>query len=353
LLWRGDSVWREDYNKNQPRDSRGRWSSGGGGGGKKSGGGGGGLASKKVAELQEIAKAEGVDPDTLSHKRRKSVLAAAIEAKRKGKDLREAGLLKPTKTKGGLRGQSKKKPKPKPKDQSKKKLAELQEKANNIKPWKDAEYNGSDNNSNKKRKDRQEALINAPSAPPKLKKLSQTENEELDNYNNILMANMEAERTSRPEMKNFMNAIGMKAHDQASVASRSLALNDYNKQTQPPIDKLDRELRLGGGYALGYAGQIGGRYGQLYNRRVAESLEKLPNKNIVHIASRSYYTQSPRIGEPLQTKYLADRTPTVLVAELKRRKLLDVDNPGVSVNVSRQRLRNPEDLKGVTDNWIK
>ena len=114
LLWRGDSVWREDYNKNQPRDSRGRWSSGGGGGGKKSGGGGGGLASKKVAELQEIAKAEGIDPDTLSHKRRKSVLAAAIEAKRKGKNLREAGLLKPTKTKGGLRGQSKKKSKKKP-----------------------------------------------------------------------------------------------------------------------------------------------------------------------------------------------------------------------------------------------
>jgi len=101
--------WREDYNRNQPRDARGRWTSGGGSrGGSR---GGGGLANKRVSQLQEIAQKEGIDIDTLSHKARKSVLAAAIEAKRKGKDIREAGLLKPRKTKGGLRGQAEEKAK--------------------------------------------------------------------------------------------------------------------------------------------------------------------------------------------------------------------------------------------------
>ncbi|GEM_PF-2016985 len=103
--------WREDYNRNQPRDGRGRWTSGGGGSRGGGRGGGGGLANKRVSELQEIAKKEGIDVDTLSHKRRKSVLTAAIKAKRKNKDLREEGLLKPVKPKGGLRGQAKSKTK--------------------------------------------------------------------------------------------------------------------------------------------------------------------------------------------------------------------------------------------------
>ncbi len=99
---------RCDYNPNQPRDEKGRWASGGGGGsgggsrsrgGKKGGGSAGGLASKKVSELQAIAKDHGIDIDTLSHKARKSVLSAAIEATQKGKDLREAGLLKAVKPK--------------------------------------------------------------------------------------------------------------------------------------------------------------------------------------------------------------------------------------------------------------
>lgn len=97
-------IIREDYNPKQPRDARGRWTSGGGGsrgGGSSRGGrrGGGkrGLAAKKVSELQDIAKKEGIDVDTLSHKSRKSVLTAAIKAKRRGQDLREKGLLKPTK----------------------------------------------------------------------------------------------------------------------------------------------------------------------------------------------------------------------------------------------------------------
>lgn len=110
--------WREDYNPNQPRDGRGRWTSSGGGS-RGSRGGGGGLANKRVSELQEIAKKEGIDVDTLSHKRRKSVLTAAIKAKRKNKNLREEGLLKPTKTKGGLRGQAKPKPESKAETKSK------------------------------------------------------------------------------------------------------------------------------------------------------------------------------------------------------------------------------------------
>lgn len=92
------------------RDEKGRFAgcmpgtgggSSGGGGGKKSGGGSlaGGLPNK-VDDLQAIAKKEGIDIDTLSHKARKSVLAAAINAKRAGKDLREEGLLKSTKAKG-------------------------------------------------------------------------------------------------------------------------------------------------------------------------------------------------------------------------------------------------------------
>lgn len=86
---------RIDYNPNQPRDARGRWSSGGGGGG---GSIVEGLQKKKVSELHAIAKAEGIDVNTLSHKSRKSVLAKAIEAKISGENLREKGLLKPTKT---------------------------------------------------------------------------------------------------------------------------------------------------------------------------------------------------------------------------------------------------------------
>lgn len=90
------------------RDAKGRFAgcmpgtgggSGGGSRGKKSGGGGGGLASEKVDDLQAIAKKEGIDIDALSYKARRSVLVNAIEAKRAGKDLREEGLLKPTKPK--------------------------------------------------------------------------------------------------------------------------------------------------------------------------------------------------------------------------------------------------------------
>jgi len=92
------------------RDAKGRFAgcmpgtgggSGGGGGGKKSGSSGslaGGLPDK-VDDLQAIAKKEGIDINTLSYKARKSVLAAAINAKRAGKDLREEGLLKSTKSK--------------------------------------------------------------------------------------------------------------------------------------------------------------------------------------------------------------------------------------------------------------
>ena len=92
------------------RDAKGRFAgcmpgtgggSGGGGGGKKSGSGGGlaGGLPDNVDDLQAIAKKEGIDIDTLSHKARKSTLAAAINAKRAGKDLREEGLLKSTKSK--------------------------------------------------------------------------------------------------------------------------------------------------------------------------------------------------------------------------------------------------------------
>ncbi|MGL5926337.1 MAG: hypothetical protein ACRC32_25865, partial [Chroococcidiopsis sp.] len=94
----GLRLIRSDYNPNQPRDARGRFSrgggSGGGGGRRKSGGGG--LADKKVSDLQEIAKKEGIDINKLSYKSRRSVLVSAIEAQRKGKSLREAGLLKAT-----------------------------------------------------------------------------------------------------------------------------------------------------------------------------------------------------------------------------------------------------------------
>jgi hypothetical protein len=87
------------------RDAKGRFAgcmpgTGGGsrsGGGKKSGGGG--LASQKVDDLQDLAKKEGIDIDALSYKARRSVLVKAIEAKRAGKDLREEGLLKATKSK--------------------------------------------------------------------------------------------------------------------------------------------------------------------------------------------------------------------------------------------------------------
>jgi len=364
-----------DYNPNQPRDARGRWTSGGGGsrGGGRGGGGGsrgssrgggGGLANKRVSELQEIAKKEGIDVESLSYKNRKSVLTKAIKVNRKGQNLREQGLLKAIKPKSSLA-----KKRAERKQQNNKKTESIsdrvkatkeankkatQEKANRIKPWEDSEYDSLDETSRKKRAERQQAIINAPLPPPKLKKLSQAENEELDSYNNILMENTSSERISSPKMRNFMDAIGMKNHNQASVASRSLGLNALNQERKKGIsssvDKLDQELRVGGGYALSYAGQIGGRYGELYNRRVAESLESLPTNNIVHIASKSYYTQLPRIGEPLQVKYLADRTPTVFVAELKRRKLLDVDNPGIPVNASRQRLRTLKDLKGLPDN---
>lgn len=51
-----------------------------------------------MSELQAIAKEQGIDIDTLSHKNRKSVLAKAIEAKQQGKSIRELGLLKPQKT---------------------------------------------------------------------------------------------------------------------------------------------------------------------------------------------------------------------------------------------------------------
>lgn len=100
-------ILRLDYNPNQPRDNRGRFASGGGGGGGssgggKKGGGGGGLTSMKASDLQILAEAHGIDINTLSHKRRKSVLAAAIEAKKQGKDLREEGLLKPTKVRSSL-----------------------------------------------------------------------------------------------------------------------------------------------------------------------------------------------------------------------------------------------------------
>lgn len=90
------------------RDAKGRFagckpgtggsSVSGGGGNSKKGAGGGGLISQKVSTLQELAKKEGIEIDKLSHKARKSVLAKAIEAKRAGKDLREEGLLKSTKT---------------------------------------------------------------------------------------------------------------------------------------------------------------------------------------------------------------------------------------------------------------
>lgn len=93
---------RIDYNPNQPRDANGRWistgGSGGGSGNRKSSKGGGGLAAEKVSSLQKIAEDEGIDINSLSHKARRSVLVAAIEARREGKDLREAGLLKPQKT---------------------------------------------------------------------------------------------------------------------------------------------------------------------------------------------------------------------------------------------------------------
>ncbi|NEP10873.1 MAG: GNAT family N-acetyltransferase [Symploca sp. SIO2C1] len=108
-------IVREDYNPNQPRDARGRWK--GGGGGRRGGGRRGGkrgLAAKKVSELQDIARKEGIDVNTLSHKSRKSVLTAAIKAKRRGQDLREKGLLKPTKV-SSLRRKPKKTTPKKPK----------------------------------------------------------------------------------------------------------------------------------------------------------------------------------------------------------------------------------------------
>lgn len=86
-------IIRIDYNPNQPRDARGRWSSGGSGGGVAVD-----LTKKKVSELHAIAKDQGIDINKLSYKNRKSVLAAAIEASKKGKSLRELGLLKPQKT---------------------------------------------------------------------------------------------------------------------------------------------------------------------------------------------------------------------------------------------------------------
>ncbi len=128
-------IIREDYNPKQPRDARGRWTSGGGGGSRSGGGGGGrrggskkGLAVKKVSELQDIARKEGIDIDTLSHKNRKSVLTAAIKAKRKGNDLREAGLLKATKPKTSLakaRAKNRQRTKAKPQSKSDKTPPEI------------------------------------------------------------------------------------------------------------------------------------------------------------------------------------------------------------------------------------
>jgi hypothetical protein len=324
------------------RDNRGRFASGGGGGGssgggksgggKKGGGGGGsGLTSMKASELQKIASDEGIDIDTLSHKRRKSVLAAAIEAKRKGKDLREEGLLKAQKQQSSL---AKKRSRSKGKGKAK-----LQAEADAVKPWEDYDHS----NSTK----RQNAIINAPKAPSKLKPLDEAENNELEAYNNILANNIASDRVGTPEMGKFMDSIGMASHDQASVYSRSEGLKSHinTKNTK----SLVRELA--NNHALGYATDIKGRYGELYNRRIAEGLGMLSNKELVQVTANRYYNQSPRAGEPLQGKYFPKRTPTVLIAELKRRKLLDIDNPAIQLNdKSKRKLRSQNDFNDIPDN---
>jgi len=323
LLWRGDSVWREDYNKNQPRDSRGRWSSGGGGGGKKSGGGGGGLASKKVSELQEIAKEAGIDPDTLSHKRRKSVLAAAIEAKRKGKDLREAGLLKPTKTKGGLRGQSKKKPqgldKKTPKKSSKPKPKEFD-------PAKDGELEPAI------RKERNRLMMTDESPPKSLAPLSGSESAKLEAMN-FRLSKIAESGTFTASDREYMKKIGV-PRGQESVWARSNAIKSADSPNSIKTALLS--------HGLNYAQSTMGDYGQLYNRTVADKLTKLGNKDLAEVSSK-YYMGSLKAGQPLKARAL-ETAPSVLTSELKRRGMLDADNPG---DFKGKRVGN--DWSGLTD----
>lgn len=97
---------RCDYNANQPRDSRGRWTSGGGGGGggasapRRATGGGGGfttaeLNKKKVSELEAIAKEVGAATPTKYKNRKSSWIAEIQKVKGGGGDDVTPPIVKP------------------------------------------------------------------------------------------------------------------------------------------------------------------------------------------------------------------------------------------------------------------
>lgn len=85
---------RIDFNPNQPRDSKGRFTRHTGALSNTRP-----LHHRSVADLQRHLIDAGIDINTLSHKTRKSVLVRAIQVHSKGGSLRESGLLKPTKIK--------------------------------------------------------------------------------------------------------------------------------------------------------------------------------------------------------------------------------------------------------------
>lgn len=96
---------RCDYNADQPRDSRGRWTSGGGGGGggasapRKAWGGGGfttaELTKKKVSELEQIAKEVGAASPTKYKNRKSSWIAEIQKVKGGGDDVVTPPIVKP------------------------------------------------------------------------------------------------------------------------------------------------------------------------------------------------------------------------------------------------------------------